>query len=48
MTEVRRSICLAPALALCFAAVVSAETGKPQTVGRVRKVPLATCQVAPE
>jgi predicted dehydrogenase len=35
-------------LAMCFAAVVSAETGKKQTVGKVRKVPLATCQVAPE
>jgi predicted dehydrogenase len=35
-------------LAICFAAVVSAESGKPETVGRVRKVPLKTCQVAPK
>ncbi len=34
-------------LSMCFAAVVSAETGRPQTIGKVRKVPLATCQVAP-
>lgn len=33
-------------LAICFAAVVSAETGKPQTVGKVRKAPLKTCMVA--
>lgn len=35
-------------LAICFAAVVSAETGKPQTVGKVQKAPMKTCMVAPE
>jgi predicted dehydrogenase len=34
-------------LAMCFAAVVSAESGKPETVGKVRKAP-KTCFVAPE
>ncbi len=33
-------------LAICFAAVVSAQTGKTQTVGKVRKAPLETCMVA--
>lgn len=32
-------------LAICFAAVVSAETGKQQIVGKVRKAPLKTCMV---
>ncbi|MEX0776861.1 MAG: Gfo/Idh/MocA family oxidoreductase [Phycisphaeraceae bacterium] len=35
-------------LAICFAAVVSGETGKPQVVGKVRKAPLKTCMVAPK
>lgn len=35
-------------LAICFAGVVSAETGKPQLVGKVRKAPLKTCLVAAE
>ena len=35
-------------LAICFAAVVSAQTGKPQIVGKVRKAPLDTCMVADE
>lgn len=30
-------------LAVCFAAVRSAESGKPETVGRVRRVPVNTC-----
>ncbi len=30
-------------LALCFAAIVSADTGKPQKVGAVRRPPLARC-----
>jgi len=34
-------------LAICFAAVVSAETRKPEIVGKVRKAPLKTCMVAP-
>jgi predicted dehydrogenase len=34
-------------LAICFAAVVSSESGKPEIVGRVRKAP-KTCGVAPE
>jgi predicted dehydrogenase len=33
-------------LAICFAAVVSAESGKPETVGKIRKLPLKTCMVA--
>jgi predicted dehydrogenase len=33
-------------LSICFAAVVSAQTGKTQTVGKVRKAPLETCMVA--
>jgi len=33
-------------LAICFAAIVSAESGKPETVGKVRKAPLRTCTVA--
>jgi predicted dehydrogenase len=35
-------------LAICFAAVVSAESGKPELVGKVRKAPVKTCMVAPE
>lgn len=35
-------------LAICFAAVASAESGKPVEVGKARKVPLARCMVAPE
>jgi predicted dehydrogenase len=35
-------------LAMCFAGVVSAESGKPEIVGKVRKAPLKTCMVAPE
>jgi predicted dehydrogenase len=35
-------------LALCFAAVVSAETGKPQDPRRVTRVPVKTCSVAEE
>jgi predicted dehydrogenase len=35
-------------LAMCFAAVKSAESGRPETVGKVRKVNTATCGVAPE
>jgi predicted dehydrogenase len=35
-------------LAMCFAAVRSAESGKPETVGKVRSVNLKTCSVAPE
>ncbi len=35
-------------LATCFAAVVSAESGKPETVGKIRKAPLKTCLVAPK
>lgn len=35
-------------LAICFAAVASAESNRPEVVGKVRKVPLATCMVAPE
>jgi predicted dehydrogenase len=34
-------------LAICFAAVVSAESGKPEIVGKVRRAPLKTCMVAP-
>lgn len=33
-------------LAICFAAIVSAESGKPEVVGKVRKAPLKTCSVA--
>jgi predicted dehydrogenase len=33
-------------LAICFAGIVSAESGKPETVGKVRKAPLRTCTVA--
>ncbi|MHB1155390.1 MAG: Gfo/Idh/MocA family protein [Phycisphaerales bacterium] len=33
-------------LSICFAAVVSSETGKPQIAGKVRKAPLKTCMVA--
>jgi predicted dehydrogenase len=32
-------------LAICFAAVVSAERGRPQRVGNVRRVPGKTCRV---
>jgi predicted dehydrogenase len=35
-------------LAMCFAAVRSAETGRPEVVGKVRSVNLKTCGVAPE
>ncbi len=35
-------------LAMCFAAVRSAETGKPESVGKVRSVNMQTCSVAPE
>ena len=34
-------------LAMCFAGVVSAESGKAEIVGKVRKLPLKTCMVAP-
>jgi len=30
-------------LALCFASIVSADTGKPQKVGAIRKPPIARC-----
>ena len=33
-------------LAICFAAVVSAESGRPETVGKIRKAPLKTCMVS--
>jgi hypothetical protein len=33
-------------LSICFAAVVSAQTGKTQTVGKVRQATLETCMVA--
>ena len=33
-------------LAICFAAVASAESGKPVEVGKARKVPIARCSVA--
>ncbi len=35
-------------LAMCFAAVRSAESGRPETVGKVRSVNMKTCGVAPE
>lgn len=35
-------------LAMCFAGVVSAESGKPEIVGKVRKLPVKNCEVAPE
>ncbi|MCC6238884.1 MAG: Gfo/Idh/MocA family oxidoreductase [Phycisphaerales bacterium] len=35
-------------LAMCFAAVKSAETGKPQVVGQVRSTNPKTCRVAPK
>jgi predicted dehydrogenase len=34
-------------LALCFAAVASADTGQPQEVGSVRTLPLDRCSIAP-
>ena len=34
-------------LAICCAAVVSAETGKPETFGRIRKAPLKTWMASP-
>lgn len=33
-------------LAICFAAVQSAESGRSETVGKIRRVPTKTCQVA--
>jgi predicted dehydrogenase len=35
-------------LALCYAAIASADTGKPQRVGAVRSLPLARCTPRPE
>lgn len=35
-------------LAMCFAAVKSAESGRPETVGKVRTVNMKTCGLSPE